>query len=287
MTLQQRAYTNIYETFAKDFVNNKELQFGSKKFEAIATRVFKELTKDKKQQEKPILIRLAGQSGSGKTTQLMPAIKNALENNNINYIHIAVRLFAQFHPNYDNLLREFGSGLIREKTNGFALMLLYRVVEKIIENKYNILFEVTILENAFEEHLTQLAKNNNYKINYNLLAVSPVISNIWINKRTNKSTLEKNRIVPKDTSDYFNAVLERAVKHLIVMNKYFTKEDKLIMWNAFDKNPIFLTSLFNNDIIINFEKYRQLDKIPETNENELLEAKTNFYNTFILNYFNN
>ena len=80
------------------------------------------------------MFRIGGQSGSGKTTQLMPSIQNIIEKKNNNFINISIRLFSKYHPYYNNLLNQYGEGMIREKTNGFALLLIFRITELLIQN---------------------------------------------------------------------------------------------------------------------------------------------------------
>lgn len=276
--LQLEAYKSIYNTFAKDCCN--EYKFFNKSFEDIAEKVFLDFTKDKISVKNPFIIRVAGQSGSGKTTQLMPAISENLEFYNVNYIHIAVRKFAIYHPKYEQLLNEFGQDLIREKTNGFALMLLYRVVEKLIENNYNIFFEVTLLEDDFENNLLLLAKNHNYKINYNIIFCPKEISNYLIEARkNNNSSLEKNRIVPTTTSNYFFDVLQRALNNLYNMRKYFNKNDIIICWNMYNTKPVLIIKdKIENDILLQQFNYYINKKITKLqNEELLLNAKKEFY----------
>ena len=49
--------------------------------------------------KKPFLIRVTGQSGSGKSTQIVPSLQDALKQKK--YIKITVGLFAPFHPKYE------------------------------------------------------------------------------------------------------------------------------------------------------------------------------------------
>ncbi len=270
----------IYEKWNNQDGNDGIFDFFNKEFENIADEVFLDLTKNiKKNENFPYLIRIAGQSGSGKTTQLMPAIKTSLDKIQQNYILLAVRNFAKYHPNYNELLAKYGNGLIREKTNGFALTLLVKVLEKLIENKYNILFEVTLLEPIFEEYLIKILKKNNYIINFNILAVAIELSDKWINERQNKKGNEVNRIVFKSSSSYFYDVLPKAL-NILVNNEFFDKKDSIIIWNAFDEVPCLETNVFDNNILNIFEKYRKIRTIEINDEKQLLESKIAFYENF-------
>ncbi len=274
----------IYEKWHNQEGNEGIFDFFNKEFEDIANRAFLDLTRNiEKNDNLHYLIRIAGQSGSGKTTQLMPAIKTNLDKMKQNYVLLAVRFFAKYHPNYNELLKTYGDSLIREKTNGFALTLLIKVLEKLIENKYNILFEVTLLEPIFEEYLIKISKKNNYKINFNILSIPLKLSNQWIEKRQNKEGSEINRVVFKSSSSYFYEILPKALKILIDNNEIFDKNDSIIMWNAFDESPCLKTNIFNEKILNIFEKFRKIDVIDITNEKKLLESKIIFYNNFYNN----
>ena len=286
--LRLKAYKSIYDTFAKDCVN--EFVFGEKSFESIVDEAFLDFTEARTPVEKPFIIRTVGQSGSGKTTQLMPAILDGLEFCDENYVHVAVRKFAIYHPRYIQLLDEFGEGLIREKTNGFALMLLYRVVEKLIENKYNIFFEVTILENDFENNLLLLAKNHNYKINYNIIFCPKEISNYLIEVRKNSSlSLERNRIVPATTSNYFFDVLQRAIHNIYKMRDFFNANDLIVCWNMYDVEPVLVIKgkIENDDLLQKFNYYINEKITKLSGENLLLKAKKDFYKNNLIKFLNN
>ena len=286
--LRLKAYKSIYDTFAKDCVN--EFQVGEKSFENIVDKAFSDFIKGKTPIKNPFIIRTAGQSGSGKTTQLMPAILEVLKSYGENYVHIAVRKFALYHPRYNQLLDEFGQGLIREKTNGFALMLLYRVVEKLIENKYNIFFEVTILENAFEDNLLFLAKDHDYKINYNIIFCPKEVSNYLIEARKNNNlSLEKNRIVPTATSDYFFDVFQRATHNIYKMRDFFNTNDLIICWNMYDIEPVLVIKdkIENDDLLQKFNYYINEKITKLSDENLLLKAKKDFYKKNLIKFLNN
>lgn len=271
----------VYKRWQNQDGNKGVFDFFNKDFEKIANIAFNDLVKNiKKNENFHYLIRIAGQSGSGKTTQLMPAIKTNLDKMNQNYALVAVRFFAKYHPNYNELLANYGESLIREKTNGFALTLLIRVLEKLIENKYNILFEVTLLEPIFEEYLIKILKKNNYKIIFNILAVSDKLSDKWIEKRQNKEGNEANRVVFKSSSSYFYEILPKALEVLIRNSEILDVNEILVMWNAFDESPCLNTNIFDNNILDIFEKYRKIDVVENTDEKQLLKSKIAFYEEF-------
>ena len=278
--LRQKSIDFIHSKWAADCVGSDELDIDTNNFERIADNIFNELTKDKKQNKNPFIFRVGGQSGSGKTTQLMPSIKNTIDKNNANFINIAVRTFAKYHPHYDSLLKEFGNEMIREKTNGFALMMLFRITEKLIKQKYNILLEVTILDQNFEKYLSQLAKQNHYNIHFHILSVPREKSDYWIEKRKNSSKIEGKRIVLKSSYDYFYEDLPATLEKLIKFN-FWNKNDKIFLWNGFDLKPIFASKIYGSKKFIQlFNKYRNLTDFNEINEEILLNAKIRWFNEY-------
>ena len=109
----------------------------------------------------PFLVRLAGQSGSGKSSQLFPALEYALKDKT--YIAITVGRFASFHPKYTEWQKNCPE-LMREKTNGFALRALVLFYRYCIENRCNIVLDMTLLEPEIDMYLMILAKKMGYKI---------------------------------------------------------------------------------------------------------------------------
>ena len=279
--LREKSIKFMYDVFAGDCLNDDKLSFGSFYFNDVVNDKFTELTKDKKSSDKPFLLKLGGQSGAGKTTQLLPSLSEAIDGN-FDYVHIAVRSFAKCHPYYDEFIEKYGDGLIREKTNGFALLCLFAVAEKLIKNKFNILFEVTLLDPDFEEYFIYLAKKYNYKIIYNILSVPLETSNLWIKTRLQNSKIEKNRIVSQNSIDFSYNTLSPALTRIVSLKDIFNDNDYIILWNIQDKEPILITNSFNNNLLNLFDKFREQKNIDNIlDEKESLNCKKTFYSNFL------
>ena len=277
----------IYNKYSQDYVGNEQIKFSSKFFNNIVEDVFKTLVRNKQPSRKPTIIKLGGQSGTGKTTQLMPAIKSCLNEKNIDYIHMAVRLFAVYHPDYNKLLKEYGQSLIREKTNGFAMLCLFAILEKLIKNRYNILYEITLLDPIFEEYTIKLSKLNNYTIIYNVISSPLKISNKWLNERTINSKIEPNRIVSENSINNLYNILPKAIEHIIKLSNYFDKNDYMILWNLIEKEPILISNQFNQQILELFNKNRIFDEKMVSKlrkEEEALQDKISFYKKFFIDF---
>ncbi|MDD2839860.1 MAG: zeta toxin family protein [Rickettsiales bacterium] len=283
--LRDKVINFIYNIFANNCKNDVKSKFESDYFNKVVEEQIKLLTKDKTPLQKPFLIRTAGQCGSGKTTQLLPAIEKNLPTNN--YVHLAVRSFAKIHPYYSYLISEYGDGLIREKTNGFALLCLFKITEILIKNKYNIFLEMTILDPIFEEYINKIAKNHNYAILFNIMTIPIEISNYLVNQRAKESIIEKNRIVPCETLNYFYNILPLGIANIINNYAIFDKNDYFIIWNINQPKPILITNKFDKEILEIFNKnriYKKDCEIKLKSSQEKLAEKMIFYEKFLLSW---
>jgi len=269
---RESAVNSIYATFAKDCLNDEQLMLGTEPFERAAAGAFGLLARGKPRV--PRVIRLAGQSGTGKTTQLLPAISASVEVDD--YVHIAVRTFAPYHPYYEQIKAEFGKDEVRERTNGFALLMLFRVAEMLIENGYGILFEMTLVAPEFEVYLARLAKANGYSVMYNIFAVPKYVSDALIDMRMRK----EGRVVYKGTADYFYDVLALSLAQFEQENDLFDSRDLFILWTACAKEPLCVSHCCDKTVLRLFENERNKAGVPCAGENELdelREAKTKFF----------
>lgn len=266
---RESALNSVYATFARNCRGDECLMYGSEFFERAASQAFAQLVRGKP--KLPQIIRLAGQSGSGKTTQLLPAICARPDANK--YVHIAVRVFAQYHPYYEEIKKTYGEKEVRERTNGFALLLLFRVVELLIENGYGVLFEMTLLDPDFEVYLTHLAKMHGYGILYNVMAVPHSFSDALISVRKKKD----GRIVYKETSDYFYNILPQSLARFEAEAALFDSRDLFILWSADAPEPLRVTHSCDAEFVSLFSKERKRTDLKPGNEEELRSAKTRFF----------
>jgi predicted kinase len=215
---------------------------------------------------KPILIRLAGLSGSGKSSQLLPASEEFYKTLKINPVNLAVRKFAEFHPNYNQIKKEYGIKT-RSRTNGFALSLLFRTCEEAIKNKMPILWDMTLLDPEFEKHFLNLAKQHNYIIEYHILTTSKLLADLGIERRkelalTTQKTKEKPRSVSKKSSRYFAKALPKALK-VIKKSKLLTPKDKFYYWDINKAKP-----LNTSQNLQNYRLFKEIMNLPLTQKSK-------------------
>lgn len=195
---------------------------------------------ENKTEDKPFLIRICGQSGSGKSSQVLPYIEDALKDTPC--IRFGARFFAPFHPDYENLKKT--PALAREKTNGFALIALFEFYRFCIEQRLNVLIDMTLLEPEIDIYMMRLAKENGYRIQMHTLCVPKKISDMFIHKRE----IETGRKVYKASADYFFQSLPRSLKAL-THEKCFESTDNIYLWSHQQKTPIFKSKIQNPKLL--------------------------------------
>lgn len=212
-------------------------------------------------------LRIFGISGCGKTSQLLPCVLSVCEKENIKPIHLAVRLFAKFHPKYKEFKKTCAKNLMREKTNGFAVRLLCFVFCLCVQKGFDIVLETTLLGKLESEFLKNL-NNFGYKRNYFAISISKKTS---IKSTKNR---QENRIVKKSSINKF-CKLEKV--GFAVLSKH--ESSPIALWSFFDKKPIFCGQfcLCKNC----FYKAKNGGKFQDAQK--MFEAKKEFFESFKLN----
>lgn len=260
-------FNEIFDHFKKTFC--WECDIDERTVFDIAKNNFEKLSAGKTKNK--FLLRLAGQSGSGKTTQLLPASNALFEKHQMNPIHFAVREFATLHPNYSEIVEKFGKKEMREKTNGFALKCLLVSLAFAIEQGYDILFEVTLLSHEFEDFVLNLISKNNYNALFFMLAVNKEISNLFIERRKAASSgAEANRVVYKSSSNYFDIAISDDVEYFSKVHGDF----HVVIWNAYNFLPVFDGKF--KDCQIKFFEAKKITSHEFADEQQLRDAKIDY-----------
>lgn len=218
----------------------------------------------------PFCVRLVGQSGSGKTSQLLPSVCAALDVCKVPYVRLAVRDFVNYHPNLEKIKKTYGEALLREKTNAFALTLLTFVFEKLVQLRLPILFEVTLLSPIYEAFIHHCLQTYNYLCDYQCLAIAKTVSDRWISERCEST----GRVVLEKSSQFFFQALKPALKSL----QSFQLRNRVLLWDCQNVLPL-ETSLYSKTLWDEWEKRFELSAslAPEI----LLQYKK----AFLLNFY--
>lgn len=256
---------NILEMF--EYVDTKTPWIDNSLPETIekqASLACKKLCEGKDKNHK--LTRICGQTGSGKTTQLLWAVEQKNKELSLNPITLGIRCFAKFHPKYGELLKEFGANEIREKTNGFALKCMIVALKILLDDGYDILLDLTLLDPAFEKYVLSLETQNNYSVTYHILAVNTAISKQFLSERQKSS----GRIVYDSSTNYFNDILNKGFKFVCDNDQ----KNLCFVWTAFDKSYVFKGKVCEayQTFIFHQKRIEPITFDPETLKKEKLKA---------------
>jgi energy-coupling factor transporter ATP-binding protein EcfA2 len=225
------------------------LHFSCAECAAAADSAFSELSAGASQNKK--CIRICGQSGSGKSTQLFPAAAAYFNAIGARPVHIAVRNFVKYHPRLDQILRIGGPGELRENTNAFALLTLLLALEKFIAAGFDLLFETALLSPEFETYVSSMLAGAGYSSEYHMLAVPKSVSDDFILRRAARE--EPGRVVLKKSVDFFyNAMLPG-----IAAAAEIAPDAPAVVWSAFDPSPVFVGKIGDAGLVPVIEKYRR------------------------------
>lgn len=202
---------------------------------------------------------LTGQSGTGKTSQLLKATENYCHNAIIKPLHLAVRNFAHLHP-YSNKFKHDEN--YRENTNGFALKVLFCVLKRSLEYGIDIVLEICFLDRNFNNYVLKTAQNYNYKISLQIMAVNILFSKALVYKRAKMT----GRKTSENSEKYF-------YKHMKKGMQLITKKFNVhcTVWSIDNLAPVYIgRSKFAYKF---FKQSRKNTKISSFDEMKLLKAK--------------
>ena len=80
-----------------------EWQVNLEEYPVIAQTILTDFTKNSTTSHH--FVRIAGLSGSGKTTQILPATEAYFEKRDLKPVLVAARRFVEYHPHYQEILR--------------------------------------------------------------------------------------------------------------------------------------------------------------------------------------
>lgn len=209
------------------------------------------------------LVRIAGQSGSGKTTQLLPAVEAYFKNSNKSPILVAARRFVEFHPNMEEIKNEYGEENLRKKTDEFSTIMMFLTLNSLTSQGYDIILDVTLLDPKIEAVLIGMLMKNNYNFWLTMVAVSPKITEQFLGARAWRHT--------KETEQEFI----RATNLALNFYKQTAPNMRVVIWDVWDTTPIYDGKIENS--LETYEKYVKIDDFEQKfTENDLREAKIRY-----------
>ncbi len=239
-----------------------EWQVSLEEYPAILQKILTDFTVGKTQNH--TLVRVAGLSGSGKTTQLLPAVEAYIEKHNENPVLVAARRIAPYHPHYEEIMNFYGEENVRKLTDEFSTIMLFLSLSELIKKGFDIILDVTLLDPEIEKILVGLLKQGNYKHFITMIAASPEI--------TERHLAGRNWRHSRETELEF-------IRATALALKFYAKnsgDTKIILWNTYDKEPIYNGKV--SGVLTTFERESKITETPEHDEDELRKAKIEFLN---------
>ena len=246
-----------------------EWRVSDEMYPEIIRRVVADWTKGATRGRK--FFRIAGQSGSGKTTQLLPAVEVWFAEQECKPVLVAARRFVEYHPFAKEIEAEYGSANLREKTNEVSTILMFLVLQELIGRGYDVILDVTLLDPLVEDFLASELMGAKYEMRMSFVAVSKEISDGFIAKRQGGGGGKKEggRVVAKSTAAEFWRVIDGALQF------YAGKcpKMKILIWNAWDREPVFDGRVGDARAVRLARKYWKILEVPRRGDEEELALR--------------
>lgn len=240
-----------------------EWQVGLNEYPAILKKVINDFTLAATKNHR--LIRIAGVSGSGKTTQILPAVEAYCEKHGFEPILMAARRFVEYHPHYQEIKDYYGDENLRKNTDEFATIMLFLTLSELIKGGYDIVLDVTLLDPEMEGILLKLLSAGNYEMIILMIAVSPTVTEHFLAGRAWRHS--------KETEQEFIRATSKALEF------YATNSPNthIILWSVYDKPPIYDGPI--SGCLDIFTDYSSREKLPKKDDDARREAKINYLTT--------
>lgn len=237
-----------------------EWQVGLAEYPAILQQAVADLTLAATQNRR--LIRIAGVSGSGKTTQILPAVEAYCDKNGFEPILMAARRFVEYHPHYQEIKEFYGEENLRKNTDEFATIMLFFTLSELIKGGYDIVLDVTLLDPEMEAILLKLLKTGNYEMLILMIAVSPTVTEHFLEGRAWRHT--------KATEQEFIRATSKALEF------YATNfpDTHIILWSVYDKPPIYDGPI--KGALDIFADYSSRETLPKKDDDARRDAKIQY-----------
>lgn len=238
----------------------EEWQVGLAEYPEIMRKVVEDLTLAATQNRR--LIRLAGISGSGKTTQILPAVEEYCEKNGFEPILMAARRFVEYHPHYEEIKEYYGSENLRKMTDEFATIMLFLTLSELIRGGYDIVLDVTLLDPEMEGILLKLLDGSDYEMWILMIAVSPTVTEKYLQGRAWRHSKETELEFIRATGEALEFYAENA------------SDTRIVIWSVYDKEPVYDGPV--KDCLSVFNDYSTRKELPADDDDERREAKTKY-----------
>lgn len=235
-------------------------QISIDEYKVLAGKALAELTTGKTKSRE--MMRIAGLSGSGKTSQLLPAAEAYFESKGLSPVVVAARVFVKYHPHFDEILATCGEENLRKETDEFATIMLFMSLKALVAAGYDFILDVTLLDPKMEEVLVHMLEVGNYKTAFLMIAVSPEVTSKFLQKREWRHSAETEKEFVRATEIAMEFYAKRCPK------------TRLVIWNVYGLEPVY-DGEFADGLAV-FSQYSNETEIPTHDKDKMREAKINY-----------
>ena len=237
-----------------------EWQVGLAEYPAILAKALEDFTLAATKNRH--LIRIAGLSGSGKTTQILPAVEAYCKKNNFEPILMAARRFVEYHPHYQEIKEFYGDENVRKMTDEFSTIMLFLTLSELIKGGYDIVLDVTLLDPEMEAILLKMLKAGNYQFLLLMIAVSPTVTEQYLAGRAWRHSRETE--------------LEfiRATSHALDYYANNSPDTRIIIWSVYDEPPVYDGPV--QGCLQIFNDYSSREDLPKKDDDARRNAKIEY-----------
>lgn len=236
---------------------NPEWQVSLDEYPAILARVLADLTAGATVNHQ--FIRIAGLSGSGKTTQILPAVEAYCDKYQLHPVLVAARRFVEYHPHCAAIRDYYGEANLRKHTDEFSTIMMFLVLDELTKQGYDIILDVTLLDPTVEHILVQMLTRGHYDTLLLMIATSPAVTEHFLGGRAWRHT--------KETEQEFI----RATRHALDFYAKTSGDSRIILWSVYDEPPIYDGPIKNALDI--FADYSTRETLPQPDDDARRAAK--------------
>lgn len=237
-----------------------EWQVGLLEYPTLVKKALADFTADATRNHQ--LFRIAGLSGSGKTTQILPAVEAYCSKNGYKPILIAARRFVEYHPHYQEIKDFYGDANLRRMTDEFATIMLFLTLTELLKNGYDVILDVTLLDPEIEAMLLKTIKATGYEMLLLMIAVSPFITAHFLAGRAWRHTEETEKEFIRATSHALNFYAERAPGM------------RIVLWSVYSQPPIYDGPV--SGCLDIFNDYSAREDLPKKDDDARRNAKIKY-----------
>ncbi len=202
-----------------------EWQVALEEYPAILERAVADLSRGATRNRQ--MIRVAGISGSGKTTQILPAVDAYCARNRLRPVLVAARQFLKYHPHYQEILDYYGERELRKMTDEFVTILLFMALARLTAQGFDIVLDVTLLDPKMEAILLKYLKAADYRLMILMVAVAPAVTEKFLAGRAWRHT--------RATEEEFIRATELALE-------FYAKnapDARIVIWSVYEEPPAY------------------------------------------------